>query len=199
MRRRRLSALITLCPALGLSFSKPLFSKFSFNKNAMAGAITEDALFKAITAFQGNQPWGRFLDGEFPLFLFICFQIATCYHSWLLMCAIASAWQLQHSASSPHAQLDSNSMTCVLLHQCSLRLTPAGTGTHSLRWLNGLSTTGWTAVTADAAFAANMMQELNISEEQSAQVTLWVVQDAVCGVYAKRSKHAHCCSASIGN
>eukprot|EP00953_Heterococcus_sp_UTEX-ZZ885_P020500 11468-Heterococcus_DN1.PRE.1 len=144
----------------------------------MAGStsVTEDALFKAITAFQGNQPWGRFLDGEL---LFFLFMLSNCnmLSSWLLMCAIASAWQLQHSASSPHAQLDSNSMTCVLLHQYLLRLTPAGTGTHSLRWLNGLSTTGWTAVTADAAFAANMMQELSISEEQSAQIVIGNWQD----------------------
>jgi hypothetical protein len=90
------AALITLSPVLGLGFSKPLFSKFAFIKNAMAGStsVTEDALFKALTAFQGNQPWGRFLDGEvfsFKIkmlsFLAHCVGLASSTQSFFTPCA----------------------------------------------------------------------------------------------------------------
>ncbi|KAG5186036.1 hypothetical protein JKP88DRAFT_185189 [Tribonema minus] len=51
------------------------------------------------------------------------------------------------------------------------RFLDSGTGTHSLRWVHTLPTAGWTAVTADAQFAANMQAELQLTDAERAQAS----------------------------
>jgi hypothetical protein len=51
------------------------------------------------------------------------------------------------------------------------RFLDSGTGTHSLKWIHTLPTRGWTAVTADPQFAANMQAELQLSNEERARVS----------------------------
>lgn len=42
------------------------------------------------------------------------------------------------------------------------RVLDAGTGKHSLRWINGLNTDGWTAVTGDPARERSLVRELGV-------------------------------------
>jgi hypothetical protein len=52
------------------------------------------------------------------------------------------------------------------------RFLDSGTGVHSLEWINGLSTTGWTAVTADKQMKAQIERDAHFSMRPSDQLAV---------------------------
>jgi hypothetical protein len=56
------------------------------------------------------------------------------------------------------------------------RVIDAGTGVHSLRWIQQLSTTGWTAITADNGMRRNIEMDpvINLRPTDSLVVGNWM-------------------------
>jgi hypothetical protein len=54
------------------------------------------------------------------------------------------------------------------------RFLDAGTGVHSIKWVQTLSTTGWTAITADNAMRNSMLNDASVSRNLRPQDQLLV-------------------------